>query len=311
MTTSGSVDFNPNKNQAIKEAYELIGIGMEGESLSAEDYSSASRTLNIMLKAWQSDGLQLWAQKRATVFLEKGKREYSLGPSGDHATHSYTETAIKVAASATDTAIDVDSTSGMSAAGYIGIVLDDGTIHWTTIASVTDSDTVVIDDGLASAAAVDNAVYFYTTKMHRPLRIIEAYRRDSSNQDTQVMKISQEEYAMLGDKMSSGPPVNLFYKPTLVNGTLKVFPAPDDVTDSLEIIYHRPFEDMDSTTDTLDFPQYWLEAITYGLAVRLGDKNGTSENRMSRLEAKAERAKFDAMGFDVEDASLLLAPDYS
>ena len=310
MSTSGSVDFNPNKNELIEEAYELIGIGMEGESLSAEDYSSASRTFNIMAKAWQADGLQLWAQKRATILLEKDKREYSLGPSGDHVTHSYTETAIKVAASATDTTIDVDSTSGMSVSDNIGIVLDDGTIRWTTVSSVTDSDTVVVASGLPSAAAVDNAVYFYTTKMYRPLRIIEAYTRNSSGQDTQVMAVSQEEYALLGDKTSSGSPVNFFYKPTLTNGTLKIFPAPDDVTDSLEIIYHRPFEDFDATTDTADFPQYWLEALTYGLAVRLGDKNGTSENRMRRLEAKAANAKYEAMAFDVEDTSLFLAPEF-
>jgi len=52
----------------------------------------------------------------------------------------------------------VDSTAGMVAGDIIGVYQDDGTIHWTTISSVTDAATLVLTTGLASAAATTNRV---------------------------------------------------------------------------------------------------------------------------------------------------------
>jgi len=74
-------------------------------------------------------------------------------------TNLTTITAIKVAASSGATSIDVDSTTGMVATYQIGIELDNSEYHWTTISSVTDSDTVVISTGLPSPAAVDREVH--------------------------------------------------------------------------------------------------------------------------------------------------------
>ena len=68
------------------------------------------------------------------------------------------DTEIRVAASSTDTTIECDDTTGMSAGDICGIELDSGNWHWTTVASVTDGNTFVIDDGLTDDAAVDNDI---------------------------------------------------------------------------------------------------------------------------------------------------------
>ena len=70
-----------------------------------------------------------------------------------------TDTQIRVGASSTDTTIEVDSTTGMTAGDIIGIDTDDGTTHWSTIDTVTDGDTLVIDDALDDDAAIDKDVY--------------------------------------------------------------------------------------------------------------------------------------------------------
>ena len=71
-------------------------------------------------------------------------------------------TAIKNTVSATDTMIDVDSTTGMTSLtnSKIIITLDSGLTHKTTIKNVIDGDTVELTDAIpvGESAAIDNVV---------------------------------------------------------------------------------------------------------------------------------------------------------
>jgi hypothetical protein len=71
------------------------------------------------------------------------------------------DTAIRIQANATDTTIEVVSTTGILATDVIGIMLDNGTCHWTSVAGITDADTLVITDGIpASRNAPIGAIIF-------------------------------------------------------------------------------------------------------------------------------------------------------
>lgn len=308
MATSSSTNFSLNRDAYLKSILRLIGVATEGYTPSSFEMESAAEVLNMVVKSMQSDGLQLWAQKRATLFLEKDEEAYSLGTTGDHATSSYTSTTIRVAAAASATTIEVGSTTGMAASDYIGIVLDNNTLHWTTVSSVTDSDTVVIASGIASAAAVGKKVYFYRTKIYRPLRITEIVRRDGNN-DTRLSPISRDEYFGLGNKTTSGPPNQFYYDPQIDNGTLYLYPVPSDVDDTIEFIYHRPFEDFDSATDTPDFPQEWYHPIRLETAAVLAHEYGVPSKVKESIRRDAVIAKRNAMNFDREDTSLYIQPD--
>lgn len=307
MATSGSVDFTLNRDEIVKSSLRLLGLLDPGETPDESEISNGTEALNIMVKAWQADGLQLWAQKRATILLEKSKATYSLSSTGDHATASYTTTQMRVAGVATDTTLEVDSTTGMTALDNIGVILDDNTTHWTTIASVTDSDTLELTSGLASAAAINNNVYWYTTKINRPLRITEIFRRDS-NSDTSLIMVSREEYMLLGNKTTAGTPNQAYYDPQLNAGTLYLFPVPDNGDVTMEIVYHRPFEDFDAVTDTPDFPQEWLEALKYGLAARLAPEYGIPLPAQQLLGIQLGKIKERVMGWDIENASVYFSP---
>lgn len=301
MATSGSVNFTLDRDEVIELAYKKFGGFTTGQTLTAEKTSDAAKTLNMMLKAFQQKGLKLWLRKRATVFLAKDDSQYGLGTSGDHATYSYTRTQIKTAAVAGATSVDVDSTTGMLAADFIGFVLDDGSLQWTTVSSVTDSDTVVIPaPGLTSAAAVDNYVYFYRTKIDRPLRIVEAFVRDKDNNDRPIDIIGQKEYLELSTKNSDGSVISIHYDPQLTTGQLYVWPQTSVVTDTLELVVHRPVEDMDNANDDFDIPVEWLEAIVWGLAWRLCPDNGIDLNRKQDIERNAKEFLDDAEAFDIE-----------
>lgn len=300
MATSNSVNFTLTRDEAIELAYKKFGGFTAGQTLSAAKTADASKTLNMMLKAFQKKGLKLWLRKKATVFLALDDSQYGLGTSGDHATYSYTRTQVKTAATSGATSIDVDSTTGMTAADYIGVVQDDGSLHWTTIASVTDSDTVVLTAAITDDCAVDNYVYFYTTKIDRPLDIIEAYISDVDGNDRPVNIIGKKEYTELSNKTSDGSVVAIHYDPQLTTGQLYVWPQSSVVTDVLELVVHRPIEDMDDSNNNFDVPVEWLEPIVWGLAWRLCPDNGIDINRKQDIERNAKEFLEDAEAGDIE-----------
>lgn len=312
MATSGSTDYIVTADDIITDALKVTTVLKVGQAASTDQITDGLRLLNLLAKHWQTDGLQLWARKRATILLELNKNTYNLGSTGDHATASYTETAMKVAGAATDSTIDVDSITGLTSGDYIGIELDDGTIHWTTINGAPAGDTVTITTALPSAAAIDKAVYAYTTKIGRPLRILEMWRRDSSDSDIPVNVQSLEEYATQNSKTEDGKIVSVTYDPQLTNGKLYVWPEADNVTDSLEFWYHRPFEDFDASTDNPDFPQEWYLALVYGLAALFCDvyANEIEIIPASRVNKKAKEFKKEVMDFSVEDTSWFFHPEW-
>ncbi len=310
MTTSGSYNYSITRADIFQEAYEIAQSLDPGETLSASDVAAANRKLNLMVKAWMAQGIHLWAVQEATLFMADDTISYSLGPTGTHCTASYVHTTLSTDEALGSTSIGITSATGMSASDNIGIVLDDGTIHWTTISGAPSTTTTIVS-GLASAATAGNVVFAYTSKIQRPLRIIKdtIYRRNIDNNDTPVELISRSEYAQLSSKMSEGKPIQVFYEPTLTNGTLKVWLSPDSVTDVLRFSFERPIEDFDSTADNPDFPIEWGEAICYNLADRLSIGLGCSPVLRAQIKADAIDKLNIAMGFDREVAPMFFQPD--
>ena len=93
-------------------------------------------------------------------------------------------------------------------------------------------------------------------------------------------------------------------------GTINLWPKPADATTSITIRYQRPFEDMTSSTDDIDFPPYWTEAIIFGLADRLAPEYGIPLQDRQLLTQQAERFHQTALSFGQEEGSLFFQPDY-
>lgn len=309
MATSGSFDWSLNRDELITDAFTDAQVHDPGEGIASSDLQFAVRTLNRMLKAWQADGLQLWAHKEATLFLADDTIKYQLG--SDHSTlDTYASTTLGAAAAASATSLTVASIAGISDADNIGIVLDDGTLHWDTVNGSPSGTTVTITTGLASAAASGNVVYAYTTKMPRPLKITEAVWREYDNQnDTPMDIISRGEYWGLGEKTAEGSPTLLYFDPQLDYSEVRIYNEPDDVKDVIKFVAHIPFDDMDAATNDFSFPQYWLDAIHYNLAYRLAVSYTSPEEIIKRLDVEARRSKQHAKDFDIDMGPLYLQPD--
>jgi len=313
MALSASTNYTIDRDSLITQAYRILGVIRAGGTASANDIADATVSLQIMLKAWQAYGLQLWVVKQATLIPTKDAQTYSLGGTGDHASLSMSKTEMRIAGVTSDTTLEVDSTTGMTAADNIGIVLDDGTTHWTTVSSVTDSDTVVITTGIASAAAVDQHIYWYTTKIDRPNELLEVYRREYDTVvDVPLIRLSRTDFFTLSDKDTTGTPVNFYYDPQLTDSVLYVWPTANATfagNSTLEIFVKKPFDDMDSATDSFEFPQEWYEAIVYGLATRIAPMIGYPIPDRQVLKMEASEFFDLAVTFGSEQTSIAFTPN--
>ena len=83
MATSGSFDFSVDRDDVITEALQLCGVIADGETPSSDQLTSCSRTFNMLVKAWQADGMQLYRKKEYTVSLVAADNTYTLGSGGD------------------------------------------------------------------------------------------------------------------------------------------------------------------------------------------------------------------------------------
>jgi hypothetical protein len=74
-------NFFPTAGEIILGAFEIIRLSdMEsGQVPTSAQYIRAANMLNMMLTAWQADGLQLWTRKTTSFSLTQGTINYSVG----------------------------------------------------------------------------------------------------------------------------------------------------------------------------------------------------------------------------------------
>lgn len=151
-----------------------------------------------------------------------------------------------------------------------------------------------------------------TVNIPKPLKIYQAFNHDTStNIDIPMRLITRDEYNRLGNKTTSGTPIQCYYDVQRDYGTLKIFPVPttlDATNKTIKIIYQRPFEDFDASTDEPDFPQEWFEVIKYGLATRLAGEYGVAKEDRAQLLQEYILMKTDVTGFGTEEGSFFIYP---
>ena len=314
MTTSNSVNYSQTRTEVITDAFQLLGVYGLGRTVSAEDMAVANSFLNKMIKSWQSRGLHLWSTEEAYMFVTPDADSYTLSSDSSSAYACARSDAVLTtlgsAALSSATTLTVVTTTGMTAADIIGVVLTDGTLHWTTIVSVDSSTGLTITSGLASAAASGNNVYTFTSRINKPLRI-HSVRRVSgvtSPSASNLEALSHSDYFSLPNKKLTGSASAYYYNPDLTTGKLYLWPCPSSASTYVEFTYERMLEDMDSASDTFDFPSEWLEVITWQLAVRLAPAFGKDEKAASTIGPVASAMYDELLAWDSQITRVSLSP---
>ncbi len=308
MATSGTFTISRTRNDIIRAAcLNLNLIELQETAIPDEIQSKAEELLDRVVIGLQIEDNGLWKLKEGTLFLESGARSYDLGPSGDHATKSYDETTLSADEALGQTILSITSSSGMANGDYIGIVLDDDTLHWTTIVSFTGT-TVTITDALASAASSGNAVYSYTNKIARPLRILSMRTEDSNGNEVVLTPIGRQEYFNLPNKNTSSDDPRLFmYDKQLTNGVLYLWPKPDSVARVVNFTFQEPIEIFSAASDTPDLPQEWYSTVISGLTYEMGIVMGAGEEELAAAKEKYLVDKLNVQTFNSYDHDIIIS----
>ena len=293
MATSGSYDYSLTADDIITAAAEDIKVLEGGESLDSNDYATFLRTLNMLVKQWSgmgdfAPGLKAFSRKRVAMWLAKGQHQYTLGPASTDArcSTSWGRTTIDAAEASGQTVISVTDTSDttthpgstltMTANDIIGIEQDDGTIHWSTVSSISAGDTVTIGDATSAAASVGNYVWWFTSRAQRPEYIESAVLRSSDYTDTPLgLNVIGSDYDLgVTDKYGDGEPGMVTVEPQRINTRVILDSQPTDVTDIIVFTVLYPMEDYDNSsgTDDIAYPQAWYSALELELAARCAPK---------------------------------------
>ena len=290
MATSGTSSFTADRDLIVRRALRMVGAYVSTDLPRPEQLQDAVSTLNVMLKAWSVDGF-LWLRNFATVILTGGANSYAMGPAG-HVVTSYTTTTLNGNVAAGVGAVTLTAGHGLStsATAWIGIRTAD-VMQWlqgyTVVANLL---TFTAPQVLTTDVLSGDTVYCHTDSaiIDRPTHVFSANRKNSSGSEVPMINLTRYDWMAIPNKTNTSTPVQVYYDPTTINGTLRIWPTPSNLTtDVLVVDVDRQLDIMNDNLNDFDFPPQWLECITYSLASKIAPEYGLPMGERMQLEKEA------------------------
>lgn len=295
MATSGVYAYSVTATDIIRDALETVGVLAAGEAPAAEDVLLCIRKLNMLVKQWSgnrdfSPGLKMWTRRTGYLFLQKGQARYALGPGGDHAAESYVKAKLATGVVGGASSITVENAAGITAGMHIGIRLDDGTLQWSRVDTVL-GNAVDLDDALTGDASSGAVAFAYASPVVRPEEIETALIRDLNGLDVPVdVSVTLEDYQRIPVKDVPGMPDAAYFEAQRTQGLIYLNRTPDDVTQVLVYVHLVPVQNIEHSSDEVDFPAEWFRPLAAQLAIDIAPAMGrpvTAEMKLIRDEALA------------------------
>jgi len=79
MAVSSITSLSFSQNELIQEAFDVIGVGSEGEAISADMYRRGANSLNLMILSWNAME-NLWRRETISVPLVGDQVTYAITP---------------------------------------------------------------------------------------------------------------------------------------------------------------------------------------------------------------------------------------
>ncbi len=287
MAVSDSKNFELDVTEYIEEAYERCGL----EVRTGYDLKTAKRSLNLMLADWANRGLNQWTIEQTTISLAQGIGEYPAGV-----------LTITVGASGSFSVAET-ITGGTSAATAKITSLPSSTSMAITIPSGTFSNGETLTGGTSGATTTLSAAVDLSP-VQSTIDILSAVvRRDTT--DYGIQRVSRDAYLNIPSKTQESR-VSQFFVDRQVTPILKVWPLPENSTDT--IIFDRlvRMDDSDTFIDTMEMPFRFYPCLAAGLAYYLAIKK--APDRIQLLKAVYEEEFERAASEDRDRASAQIQP---
>jgi hypothetical protein len=319
-TTSGTYIFSETVSQIISRSYRQISAIQEGETPSSPMINDALTALGAMVKAWSASQIHVWAEEESILFLNPKQPQYSIGPGSlDHACpfNGLLQNTLAATATTGATSVTVTSAFGMQAGDQFGIQLDAGVNFWSSVNGAPAGNVVTLRAALPSQATSGAIVFDYPTSLVRPLRVpANGARRYlySSQIETPIIGMSRTDYDYLPNKYNIGEVTQFFYDPQTIGqgagglavGLFNVWPAPADNTNAVRFVAQRQMQDIGSIANTADFPDEWITALTWNLALEMAPEFDVPASKYQIIKDRAEYWLNIAQNWDKEPEPILM-----
>lgn len=313
MASSGIYTFTTTRDEIIRQAALMVGAPAAGGTMMARTVMDFAHQLNAIVKRWEAKGIHLWTESEATLFPVPGQVRYSMGNGAtDHVAETVYETTLSGSEALGQTTLSVTSIANMADNMIIGIMLDSGVLHWSAINGAPGGGTVTIDDALPSAAASGRKVYFYSSRIQRPLKIVDYRKHEiSSALEIPVLLAARFDYFNMTDKASAGEMQMAYFESRRLAGNIYLYKVPSTVTHLLKFTWYKPLEIFGDADDNPDLPAEWTQALEYNLAVAmLPQYPGKKQNEINLMIGLAQKYEQDLAGWDREPEGIQIQVDH-
>ena len=277
MSQSGSRDWTLTGDNILTEALEMcLAIG-HADTAAATMLTSARRTANIIIKAWQQSNIFLnsreWTQKTFTASSEV------VGSDG------LNYTCIKNHTSASNN-------KPITGANYSSFWTQKGTSGsaWVTATSYSAIGEFALSSDV--------------------IAIEKAFMRDGGK-DYPVEIVNFNRFAKISDKSRTGRPYLLLFDKQLTPNVYLYY-QPQDTDMVLHYMQIKKLQDIDAANDNADLTEASLQALITNIAYKLSFKYNTpTEVRLNlKDDAKTEFKKLKRENQEIDEAEFL-KPSYS
>lgn len=315
MAVSGNADFNPALYSIARRALRLVGAIEDSETPTAAMADDAMFACNSMVTEWQAMGIHVWTEEEAILFLQANQNRYLIPGAHTSSASDWVNGELALNAAAGASSITLEDATGIADNDAIGILLDDGSMQFTTVNGAPVADVVTLDNVLTGAASAQNAVIAYTTVIGRPLLIPKArlYYYGGTPQggnEIPMIVLSRQEYMDLPNKENTGTPTQFFYTPQRDVGELYVWPSPAQAQWGVRFTWYRPIMDFDTLANTADLPREWINAMTWNLAKEIGVEYGIPAARWQIILTQAAEKLEMVQGYDRESQPIQFGQAY-
>lgn len=138
--------------------------------------------------------------------------------------------------------------------------------------------------------------------MTKPLRVIEAYYKDSEGIRRPLVVLSWDDYIRLSQVNQTGQ-INSYFvnkKQTELSVFFWLIPDATAATGTAHLLLQTQITNFTSLTETMNFPIEWRMFLRWALADELA--TGQPQAIMDRCQQRCERYREALEGWDVEDA---------
>lgn len=141
-----------------------------------------------------------------------------------------------------------------------------------------------------------------------PVKLLQAYRTEN-NSKIPLEIVARQDFNILPSN-SVGSPLKVNYQPLINTGVISLWPVPNTTnTATVTLVYQRPFDYFDSSSDVMDFPEEWYNAIIYGVAALLAPEWGIPLQDRQMLRSEAAEHLANALDNAQEDGSWFIQPE--